>query len=92
MRRIMVILLLLVFALPLGSCSNEQLNGSAPVTPDLTAPSQVDLVELLHGELERLGAGARQSFESLYTEEANYRMLMEIYQQAIEVSQQRGIS
>ena len=39
------------------------------------------------GELERLGAGARQSFESLYTEDANYRMLMDIYGQAIKRSQ-----
>lgn len=44
------------------------------------------------GELERLATGARQSFESLYTEEANYRMLMEIYKQAIEISQQRRSS
>lgn len=42
------------------------------------------------GELERLAAGARRSFEVLYTEEANYRMLMAIYAQAIDVSQRRG--
>jgi glycosyltransferase involved in cell wall biosynthesis len=42
------------------------------------------------GELERLAVGARRSFEALYTEDANYRMLMAIYAQAIDVSQRRG--
>lgn len=41
------------------------------------------------GELERLAAGARQSFETLYTEDANYRMLMEVYEQAMDVSKRR---
>lgn len=41
------------------------------------------------GELERLAAGARRSFEALYTEEANYRMLMSIYAQAMEVHSSR---
>ena len=41
------------------------------------------------GRLERLGQGARQAFEARYTEDANYRMLMAIYQQAIAVSQDR---
>ena len=41
------------------------------------------------GELERLAAGARRSFEALYTEEANYRILLAIYEQAMEVSQRR---
>jgi glycosyltransferase involved in cell wall biosynthesis len=36
------------------------------------------------GELERLGSNARETFESRYTEEANYRMLLEIYESAIE--------
>lgn len=36
------------------------------------------------GMLERLGAGARQSFEMLYTEDINYASLMEIYRAAIE--------
>lgn len=36
------------------------------------------------GTLERLGAGARKSFETLYTEEINYACLMEIYRAAIE--------
>lgn len=33
--------------------------------------------------LERLGHGARQAFEALYNEDANYQMLMQIYEQAI---------
>lgn len=41
------------------------------------------------GELEQLAMGARRSFEALYTEDANYRMLMTIYEQAMEVSRQR---
>lgn len=36
--------------------------------------------------LETLGQGARAEFEAKYTEEANYSTLMNIYQQAIEVS------
>lgn len=38
------------------------------------------------GLLETLGQGARAEFETKYTEEANYTMLMNIYQQAMEVS------
>ena len=38
------------------------------------------------GLLETLGRGARAEFETKYTEEANYAMLMNIYKQAIEVS------
>jgi glycosyltransferase involved in cell wall biosynthesis len=41
------------------------------------------------GELERLAAGARRSFEALYTEEENYRRLMAIYEQAKDVSSSR---
>ena len=41
------------------------------------------------GELQRLAAGARASFEALYTEEANYRILTDIYEQAIDVSKRR---
>jgi glycosyltransferase involved in cell wall biosynthesis len=36
------------------------------------------------GLLEQLGAGARQSFATLYTEDINYACLMDIYQQAIQ--------
>lgn len=41
------------------------------------------------GELERLAAGARRSFDTLYTEEVNYKKLLDIYQQAVEVGQSR---
>lgn len=41
------------------------------------------------GELENLAEGARRSFETLYTEDANYRVLMTIYEQAMEVSRRR---
>ncbi len=36
----------------------------------------------LSGDLESLGHGARASFESLYTEDVNYEMLMAIYEKA----------
>lgn len=38
------------------------------------------------GQLAQLGQGARQAFEQHYTETANHATLMNIYQQAIEVS------
>jgi len=41
------------------------------------------------GVLQRLGRGARYSFETLYNEDANYRILMDIYDQAIDVSNGR---
>lgn len=41
------------------------------------------------GLLEHFGQGARAEFETKYTEEANYAMLMDIYRQAISVS--RGV-
>jgi glycosyltransferase involved in cell wall biosynthesis len=41
------------------------------------------------GALESLATGAHRSFETLYTEDANYKMLMEIYEQAIDVSKRR---
>jgi len=33
--------------------------------------------------LEELGAGARAEFESKYTEDVNYKILMDIYEQAL---------
>lgn len=39
--------------------------------------------------LQSLGDGARKSFETLYTEDANYSMLMKIYDEAIAVSRRR---
>lgn len=41
------------------------------------------------GVLQELGQGARKSFETLYTEEANYKTLMEIYGKAIEWNRSR---
>jgi len=38
-------------------------------------------------ELARLAEGARRSYEQLYNEDANYRALMMIYEQAVEVNQ-----
>jgi len=42
------------------------------------------------GELEHLAIGARHSYEKMYNETANYRMLMTIYEQAIEICRQRS--
>lgn len=41
------------------------------------------------GLLQLLGHGARSEFETKYTEEANYDTLMEIYQQAVKVNNDR---
>ncbi|SFD91646.1 glycosyltransferase family 4 protein [Nitrosomonas sp. Nm166] len=41
------------------------------------------------GELDQLAVGARRSYETLYNEEVNYRMLMTIYQQAMEALSSR---
>jgi glycosyltransferase involved in cell wall biosynthesis len=41
------------------------------------------------GRLEAMGAAARREFEAKYTEEVNYRQLMDIYAQAIEVRKSR---
>ena len=41
------------------------------------------------GRLEAMGAAARKEFEAKYTEEVNYRQLMDIYAQAIEVRKSR---
>lgn len=38
--------------------------------------------------LARMGCGAREAFEQLYNEDANYGMLMSIYKRAIEVNKQ----
>lgn len=41
------------------------------------------------GRLEAMGAAARREFEAKYTEDVNYRQLMDIYGQAIEVRKSR---
>ncbi len=60
----------------------------APANPE-SLLREVRAVWEMPSLLERLGQGARQAFEARYTEDANYRMLMAIYQQAITVSQER---
>ena len=42
------------------------------------------------GLLERLGLGARREFEDKYTENANYKTLMAIYESAIAVNKERA--
>jgi glycosyltransferase involved in cell wall biosynthesis len=51
--------------------------------------SELQSVWDVPGLLERLGNGARAEFESKYTEEVNYSMLMAIYEKAIKVSRNR---
>ena len=75
---------------PLPSIVRQDENGVAfrPADPQ----SLVETVRAAwesNGCLERLAGGARRSFEDLYSEEANYKMLMAIYEQGIEVSQRR---
>lgn len=41
--------------------------------------------------LENLGQGARQAFDALYNEDANYRTLMMIYLKAIETNLSQGV-
>ncbi len=75
---------------PLPSIVHPGENGVlfAPANPE-SLLREVRTAWETPGRLERLGQGARQSFEARYTEDANYRMLMAIYQQAITVSHER---
>jgi glycosyltransferase involved in cell wall biosynthesis len=41
--------------------------------------------------LENLGQGARQAFDALYNEEANYQSLMMIYRKAVETNPNQGV-
>lgn len=75
---------------PLPSIVRHGENGVV-FSPD-NARSLLEVVQAAwngEGELERLGAGARRTFDEFYTDEANYRLLMDIYQQAMEVNQNR---
>ena len=74
----------------LPSIVSQSKNGIIfpPANPELLLDSVREAWNK-EGELKRLAIGARQSFESLYTEEVNYELLMDIYQQAIEVSRRR---
>ena len=75
---------------PLPSIVHPGENGVlfAPANPE-SLLREVRTAWETPGRLEQLGQGARQSFEARYTEDANYRMLMAIYQQAITVSHER---
>lgn len=72
---------------PLPSIVNEGINGVLfkPADPHLLSRA-VSSAWYEEGLLERLSLGARQSFEDLYNEDANYEMLMEIYSNAVRAS------
>lgn len=69
---------------PLPSIIQHGLNGvvSEPSNPTSLAAVVREAWQSPH-LLEHLGRGARQAFESRYTEDANYSMLMDIYSAAI---------
>jgi len=75
---------------PLPSIVQQGKNGVVfePANPQ----SLLNVVRSVWGrgdELERLAKGARHSYEALYNEDANYNMLMTIYERAMEVSRRR---
>lgn len=76
---------------PLSSIVNVGENGVvfSPGNPQ----SLLDVVRAVwesKSKLERLATGARLSFETQYTETTNYKLLMRVYQKAIEVSRKRN--
>lgn len=78
---------------PLSSIVRHGENGI--VFPPNNPQSLLDAVQASwesEGQLEHLAAGASCSFETLYTEDVNYRMLMKIYGQAEEISRVRKTS
>lgn len=75
---------------PLPSIVQQGKNGVVfePANPQ----SLLNVVHSVWGggdELEQLAKGARHSYEALYNEDANYNMLMTIYERAMEVSRRR---
>lgn len=74
---------------PLPSIVQSGVNGQLfePASPPSLA-SVVIKAWYAPGLLERLGHGARKTFEQHYTEEANYKQLMQIYRAAIQFHQQ----
>jgi len=75
---------------PLPSIVHHGENGV--IFPAGNPKSILDVIQTAwnaEGELKRLAVGARRSFELLYTEEVNFKLLTGIYQQAMEVSQRR---
>ena len=59
--------------------------GAASANPE-SLVHEVQAAWGTDGLLERMGKGARAEFETRYTEDANYRMLMAIYDDAIAAS------
>lgn len=75
---------------PLPSIVNDGENGVIFSPGD--SKSLLNIVQKAwntKGELELLGSRARKSFDTLYSEEVNYDLLIDIYEKAIEVSQHR---
>lgn len=75
---------------PLASIVSVGVNGGVfePGSPDSLA-RVVGALWAEDGHLKALGLGARRSFEELYSEGRNYRMLMDVYASAIDVSIER---
>lgn len=65
-------------------------NGRSGIVFDVANPASLlrEVKQAWHtpGLLRDLGAGARQEFENKYTEQANYRQLIDIYDEAKEVA------
>jgi len=77
---------------PLPAIVCEGKNGVAFTAGDPQSLLEaVQAVWATNGALEDMGAAARGSFEELYTENVNYRLLMEIYQQAADVNRRRRL-
>jgi len=76
---------------PLPSIVQDGVNGVVfqPSDPRSIIQS-VQSAQNEPGMLELLASGARQSFESLYSESANYKLLLNIYEHAIAVNRQRN--
>lgn len=76
---------------PLSSIINEGKNG---VLFEARCADSIDrVVRALWADdvrLQGLGVGARKSFEDLYSEDRNYRLLMDVYAKAAAVSNARG--
>lgn len=75
---------------PLPSIVEENNNGVLfePCNPESILTVVRNAWEAPH-ELERLAIGARKSFDSLYNVDSNYRSLIKVYENAIDVSRRR---
>lgn len=75
---------------PLPSIVKEGENGAVFSPGDhLSLLRVVKQIWETEGALEKLAVGARQAFESKYTEQKNYHLLMDIYQNAMDVNRTR---